>query len=215
MEKKSFNTEIEFKQDADTTGMFTAMFSKFDEVDKHGDITKPGAFEDGAKVKIAYWGHDWYALPVGKGVIHQDDEKAWVDGQFFLDTEAGRETYLTVKNLGELQEWSYGFETIETEEGEFEDQKVRILKKVKAFEVSPVFLGAGNSTQTLAIKSDKQSLDEPDENPDSQTETENDNESKAEELKSEIVKEGDDSGVDPVDMKFLIETIERTYNDGR
>jgi len=207
MEKKKFNAELEFKENADETGQFVAVFSRFNEIDKHGDVTEPGAFEDGAKVKIASWGHDWYTLPVGKGIIHQDEEKAWVDGKFFLDTEAGRETYLTVKNLGELQEWSYGFETLESSEGKVDGQKVRILKKVKTFEISPVFIGAGNNTQTLAIKGDDQSLDEPDQNSKSETDGDSNNESKADEPKSEIESSGNESGVDPEDVKFLIDLL--------
>lgn len=193
MEKKSFETELEFKENADETGQFKAVFSWFGVIDKHGDLTLPGAFEDGAKVKIAYWGHDWGSLPVGRGEIHQDEEKAWVDGKFFLDTEAGLETYKTVKNLGELQEWSYGFETLESSDDTKDGKKVRVLKKLKTFEVSPVFIGAGNDTQTLAIKSEG-------EEPEPEVEQEVKTESETEEV-------GNESGVDPADMKLLIEII--------
>lgn len=193
METKSFNTELEFKEDADQTGQFKAVFSWFDVIDKHGDVTLPGAFEDGAKVKIASWGHDWGSLPVGRGEIHQDDTKAWVDGKFFLDTEAGLETYKTVKNLGDLQEWSYGFETIESSDDTKEGQKVRVLKKLKTFEVSPVFIGAGNDTQTLTIKMAVEMADQITESEDK--------------TESETVESGNESRVDPADMKLLIEII--------
>lgn len=193
MEKKSFNTELEFKENADQTGQFKAVFSWFDVIDKHGDVTLPGAFEDGAQVKIASWGHRWENLPVGRGEIHQDETKAWVDGKFFLDTEAGLETYKTVKNLGELQEWSYGFETLESSDETKEGKKVRVLKKLKTFEVSPVFIGAGNGTQTLAIKSEGE-----------EPEPEVESEIKSE---SETVEVGNESGVDPADVKLLIDII--------
>ena len=194
MEKKSFETELEFKENADETGQFKAVFSWFDVIDKHGDVTLPGAFEEGAKVKIASWGHRWENLPVGRGEVHQDEEKAWVDGKFFMDTEAGLETYKTVKNLGELQEWSYGFETLDSEEDKKDGQKVRVLKKLKTFEISPVFIGAGNNTQTLAIKSEGE---EPEPEVESEVKTE-----------SETVEEiGNESGVDPADVKFLLDII--------
>lgn len=208
MEKKTFNTEIEFKENADQTGQFVAVFSRFNEIDKHNDVTEPGAFEDGAKVKIASWGHDWNALPVGRGVIHQDGEKAWVDGQFFLNTEGGRETYQTVKALEELQEWSYGFEVLESSEGTFDEKKVRMLKKLKTYEISPVFIGAGNHTQTLAIKGDEQSLeDEPDQDSESEAGNVSSNESKAEKPKSETETNSNESGVDPVDFKFYLDIL--------
>ena len=70
---------------------------------------------------------------------------------------------------------------------------MRVLKKLKAFEVSPVFIGAGNDTQTLAIKSEG-------EEPEPEVEQEVKTESETEEV-------GNESGVDPADMKLLIEII--------
>ena len=192
MEKKIYDTKLEFKEDADQTGQFRALFSRFNNIDKQGDITLPGAFEEGAPIKIAYWGHRWENLPVGRGEIHQDDEKAWVDGRFFLDTEAGLETYKNIKALGDLAEWSYGFEVLDSAEDKVDGKKVRVLKKLKTFEVSPVFIGAGNNTQTLAIKSeDDSSLDvEPEI-----------------EVESETVEVGNESDVDSADIKLLIEIL--------
>lgn len=165
MNKKIFLSGIELKgEDDGKTGEFTAIFSTFNVVDLDGDVTLPGAFTDGQKVRISYWGHRWGEMPVGRGEIHADQEKAWVDGRFFLDTEAGRETYQTVKNLAELQEWSYGFDIIEASYGKFADREVRFLKKMDVFEVSPVMLGAGIGTQTTAIKSTDAAHDDLDRN---------------------------------------------------
>ena len=193
MEKKIYNAKIELKENSDETGKFEAVFSRFQDVDKHGDVTNPGAFHDGQEIRIAAWGHNWGDLPVGKGHIRQDQEKAWVDGKFFLDTVVGREHYLTVKNLGELQQWSYGFEVLKSSEGEYEGKKVRFLEDLDVFEVSPVMIGAGNDTQTLAIKSEG-------EKPEPEVEQEVKTESETEEV-------GNESGVDPADMKLLIEII--------
>ena len=159
MKKKVFQAPIQLKADGDP-GEFTAVFSTFDVIDLDGDVTVPGAFHEGEKVRISYWGHRWQDLPVGRGVIHQDDEKAWVDGKFFLDTEAGNETYLTVKNLDDLQEWSYGFDIEEAEMGIFEEQEVFFLRKLTVHEVSPVMLGAGIGTHTVSIKNQKNSGDD-------------------------------------------------------
>lgn len=157
MKTKTFRGPIEIKDDGQT-GEFRAVFSTFNVIDLDGDVTVPGAFTDGENVRIAYWGHRWQDLPVGKGVIHADDEKAWVDGRFFLDTEAGKETYLTVKNLGELQEWSYGFDVEESSLGQFEDEDVQFLRRLTVHEVSPVMLGAGIGTHTESIKGRKAAL---------------------------------------------------------
>lgn len=157
MKTKTFRAAMEIKADGQP-GEFRAVFSTFNVIDLEGDVTRPGAFEAGAAVRISYWGHRWQDLPVGKGVINQDDKKAWVDGQFFLDTTAGKETYQVVKNLGELQEWSYGYEVLEQSEGKFEDEDVRFLIKLEVAEVSPVMLGAGIDTRTESIKAVKAAL---------------------------------------------------------
>ena len=126
MQIKTFRSAMQFKAEGEE-GDFTAIFSTLNVIDHDGDVTLPGAFTEGEKVRISYWGHRWRDLPVGRGEIHSDEEKAWVDGKFFLDTEHGMQTYLTVKNLGELQEWSYGFDIDEVSFGEFEDQDVAFL----------------------------------------------------------------------------------------
>lgn len=162
MIKKVFQAPVELKEgENDLPGSFRAVFSTFNVIDLDGDVTLPGAFTDGQNVRIAYWGHRWHDLPVGRGVIHADDKEAWVDGQFFLDTEAGLETYKTVKNLAELQDWSYGFDVIESKSGQFEGNDVRFLSKLTVHEVSPVLLGAGIGTHTVMIKGTNQ--DKPDE----------------------------------------------------
>lgn len=139
--------------DADK-GLVTAVFSTFNVKDHDGDVTLPGAFADGAEVRISAYNHESWkgALPVGKATIHQDDEKAWFDGQFFLDTQAGEETFKVIKGLGDLQEYSYGFDVLEGEPGVFDGENVQFLKRLKVHEVSPVLLGAGIGTRTLAVK---------------------------------------------------------------
>lgn len=154
VKQKTFTAPIQLKADGDQ-GEFKAVFSTFNVIDHDGDVTVPGAFTEGENVRIAYWGHRWQDLPVGRGVIHQDAEKAWVEGKFFLDTDAGLETYKTVKNLGELQEWSYGFDVLEADVGVHEGDEAYFLRKLKVYEVSPVFLGAGIGTGTTDIKARK------------------------------------------------------------
>lgn len=137
-------------------GEVTAVFATLNVVDSDKDVTRPGAFENGAKVRISAYGHkSWEGmLPVGKGTIREVGNEAILEGRFFLDTVAGRETFTVVKALGEdgLQEWSYGFDVISSEPGEFNGQKVRFLNKLKVHEVSPVLLGAGVGTRVLAAK---------------------------------------------------------------
>lgn len=155
---RAMKGRLHFSVKSADQGTVEAVFATFNVKDLDGDVTLPGAFEDGAEVLISAYNHGTWdcALPVGKAVIHADDTKAWIEGQFFLDTQIGRETFTTLKNVGDLQEWSYGYKVLET--GEVTDAMYqagvyRVLEKLKVFEVSPVMVGAGIGTETVAMKS--------------------------------------------------------------
>lgn len=153
-ETKVFAIEI---KDADK-GLIEATFSTFGVKDHDEDVTLPGAFEDGAKVAISAYGHrSWMGeMPVGRGKIRVEGDRAILEGKFFMSTERGRETFETVKQMGDLQEWSYGFDVLETGEitQDLREKGVRrVLKRLKVFEVSPVLRGAGIGTGTLVAKS--------------------------------------------------------------
>lgn len=155
--KQLSNVEIK----SEDRGEFSAVFSTFDVVDSDGDVTHPGAFEDGADVLVSSYGHaSWQgALPVGKGRIRQTKSEAICDGRFFMDTTHGRDTFQVVKALGGAQQWSYGFDVLDFEDGQFDGRKARFLKRLKVHEVSPVLIGAGVNTRTLAVKAVKALID--------------------------------------------------------
>jgi len=153
MDRKFFRGRTDFKQNGQP-GEFRAIFATLNIKDADGDVTLPGAFEEGQPVRISAWGHKWDQLPVGRGTIHSDGKEAWVDGQFLLETETGKEHYNVVKGMGDLQEWSYGFQINDSIPGQFDGQDVRFLRKMKVIEVAPVMQGAGVDTRTAAIKSD-------------------------------------------------------------
>lgn len=145
---------VEIKDES--KGEVTAVFATLGVRDHDGDFTREGAFTDGAPVRISAYGHkSWDGLlPVGKGVIRLKGKKAILEGQFFMNTTHGRDTFETVKELSEagLQEWSYGFDINEFSFGEEKGQQVRYLDRVTVHEVSPVLLGAGIGTRTLSAK---------------------------------------------------------------
>lgn len=154
MHTKRLN-RVEIK-DADK-GEVSAIFATFNAKDSDGDVTLPGAFEVGAVVPISAYGHtSWQgALPVGKGKIRETKTEAILDGKFFLDTTDGADTFTTVKHLAEdgLGEWSYGYDVLDSDRGDFNGEPVRYLKRQKVNEVSPVLLGAGVGTRTVSAKS--------------------------------------------------------------
>lgn len=149
--RKTYRGRIELKVDGEA-GEFRSVFATFNVVDHDGDVTVPGAFEDGQRVLVEGWNHD-YGLPPGKGVIQSDENEAWVDGQFFLDTAAGKDTYQTLKNLDGLEEWSYTFMIENADWGEMDGQEVHYLRRLDVWGVAPVTRGAGIGTRTVALKS--------------------------------------------------------------
>lgn len=162
MDRKTLGSiELKAPGDAGESGEFTALFSRFGVIDHDGDLTLPGAFPVGKAVPISAYGHTSHggALPVGKGVIREEADGAYVDGRFFLDTQAGGDTYRTVKSLVDEatgyagQEWSYGYDVLDSDTELRQGERVRILKSLDVSEVSPVLLGAGIDTQLVAIKS--------------------------------------------------------------
>jgi HK97 family phage prohead protease len=136
-------------------GEVEAVFATLGVIDLDGDVTKPGAFEKGAAVKISAWNHgSWGSqMPVGRGTIREQGDQAILTGKFFLDTQQGRDTFTTVKESGDLIEWSYGYDILESSPGTMDGQSVQFLEKLKVHEVSPVILGAGIDTRTLTTKS--------------------------------------------------------------
>ena len=126
-------------------------------VDADGDVTLPGAFQDGAEVPVSAYGHtSWTGvLPVGRAVIRADHEKAWAEVRFLMTTQAGRETFEVVRDLGPLGQWSYGYDAIETDRGTAPDgsgRPVQFLRKLRVHEISPVLVGAGVNTTTESAK---------------------------------------------------------------
>lgn len=146
---------VELKDANEDKGEVTAIFATFNKRDSDGDVTPPGAFDEGAPALISAFGHQTWggALPVGKGTITSTKTEAVFNGQFFMDTTHGLDTFRTVKATGDLQEWSYGYDPVEYSFGEHDGERVRFLNKLKVFEVSPVLRGAGVDTRTLSAKS--------------------------------------------------------------
>lgn len=159
MSKEFKNIDAVFSQEVE--GKVEAVFSVFNTIDTDGDVVLPNSIKSGYGEKgvAMVWGHDWKDV-IGRGEITQDNDKAVFKGEFIMDTERGREAYNTVKAMGDLQQWSFGYEVVDSEPGKFakdgSEVDVRYLKELKVWEVSPVLVGANQETYTMAIKENKQ-----------------------------------------------------------
>lgn len=145
-------------KDVTAEGKVLANVATLDVVDREGDLTKHGFF--GKQPTPMAWGHQWLSW-VGKGTVYEDGDDALFAGEFFMDTQAGDEAFKTVRAMGELGQWSYGY-AVHPGGQRPPDAGVkarRILQPLpdgtpgaKMLEVSPVLHGAGVATGTVAIK---------------------------------------------------------------
>ena len=162
-EKEVKNIDLEFKKESE--GKVSAVFSVFNSLDSDGDIVLPGSIKSGFKSGSVpmVWAHKW-DMPIGKGTINSDGDKATFEGEFFMDTESGKEAYNIVKNMADMQQWSFGYRVNDAERGKIgegdEEKDARFLKDLTVFEVSPVLVGANQETYTLAIKSNKELVED-------------------------------------------------------
>lgn len=132
-----------------------AVIATLNVLDRTGDVTRPGAF--GEQVAPMVFSHDWTSRPpIGKATIREEDDEARAHFRLNLKTEGGREVYEALKfdmeQAPAKQQWSYGYSVKDAEDGVFDNQRVRFLKSLMVHEVSPVLLGAGIETRTVALK---------------------------------------------------------------
>jgi hypothetical protein len=151
---REIKTGIKLKE-LDDTGTGLARIATLSAIDSDGDTYAAGAFGD-RQVQIMP-AHDWRAVPLGRARIFEQGDEALAEFRLNLDTAAAREWHAALKfDLAQerpLQEWSYGYDILEAETEIRDGERVRVLKRLEVFEVSPVLRGAGVATTTLAVKS--------------------------------------------------------------
>lgn len=157
--------DLSLSEDGSVTVAFAVLGDpsdqKADDIDKDGDVSLVGSLPLGKEVPISAYAHaSWPErggrLPVGLGVLSEGKGKGGknlgiLTGRFLAETTHGRDTYLTVKALGALQEWSFGY-VAEGSKGTWAGLPANLNKRYDVYEVSPVLVGAGNGTSTLAVK---------------------------------------------------------------
>jgi len=164
--RKSFKPDA-LKMDVNGEGTFEAVFATLNVVDKDGDLTVNGAFGE-QKVLISQYNHgSWNdgakALPIGVGRIFERGDDAVVVGEFDLEDPDALKTYRKFKYISEkgyTQEFSYALPEIDYEFRDLDGRRIRVLKKIRVPEVSPVLMGAGENTRLLSVKTGKQEEEE-------------------------------------------------------
>ncbi len=160
VEHKQFSAPVDFSAIEPANDFeipFTATFATLGVIDHHGDVTLPGAFQNGTTVMVGAYQHDMTGLPIGKATLQADEQRAWVEGVLWTDTANGQDTYKVLKRAVDKIEWSYIFTVTQSDFGPFDTNKgivdVRFLKALDVWSVDPVLRGAGIGTGTQSIKS--------------------------------------------------------------
>lgn len=139
-----------------TRGVVVGYGSVFGEKDHAGDATVRGAFaeslaEHDAKGRLVpmLWHHDT-TMPIGVWTVAREDSKGlYLEGQITPGTVVGREA-LALLESGALSGLSIGFSTLEDE---YDRQRnVRLIRKVKLYEVSLVTFPSNDSARVQAVK---------------------------------------------------------------
>ena len=147
-------------------GEITAVIANIGRLDHDKDYLEKGAFGQ-QEVAISAWGHDWSKEPTGRGVVFEQGDNVLFKGKFF-DTPAGQAAHAVAREMSKssgsdrpngILEWSYGFHLKDGGYAEREidgnTQSVFVMKDIDAFEVSPVYRGAGVNTYTIEAKRKK------------------------------------------------------------
>jgi uncharacterized protein len=170
MELKYFNCPFNIKQeDITEQGIFIGYGSTFGgKPDSYGDIIVKGAFTETLKkggrngTGIAMlWQHN-SDEPIGvyKEVI-EDQKGLRVIGQLALDVQRGKEAYHLMK-MGALNGLSIGWDFLRDDNGDKLDssfeiieknkQRIRYLKQLELWEISPVTFMANTNATITGVK---------------------------------------------------------------
>lgn len=153
-------------KEMDESGKGLALLARLSEVDHDGDTYQPGAFswKGGSQWAPLLTAHDRWGMPFGKARVYEEGNAAYAELHLNLDSQAGKEWHAALKfdlSTGKsVQEWSYGFETIDADYQVRGEDRVRVLKRLDVHEVSTVVRGAGIGTGTIAMKGLKAALKE-------------------------------------------------------
>lgn len=148
-------------KDADQ-GIVEAVIGRTETKDLERDIFLAGAFGTRDVRVSSYnhrsWPHRGGLPPVGRGTILERGSDVVAQLKFFMSTSDGREAFDVVKEMGDLQEWSFGWlpgtEKLAELTPELKAIGVkRAFQSIPVVEVSPVLMAASIGTHTVAVKS--------------------------------------------------------------
>jgi HK97 family phage prohead protease len=151
-----FNCALDVKKITDD-GTFEGYGSIFGNVDLGGDKVLPGAYAEslgehkkqGTKVRML-WQHN-PDEPIGVwDDLAEDGTGLWVKGRLITEVQKAREVHALMK-AGALGGLSIGYRTVEADQ----EGGVRLLKKLKLVEISPVTFPMNPKAKITSVKSER------------------------------------------------------------
>ncbi len=144
-------------------GKGLARIATLSAIDHDGDTYAPGAFSKGRASAGSgdQWvpiipAHNRSAMPFGKARLYEEGDAAFAELHLNLATTAGKDWHSALKfdldRGSPVQEWSYGYDVLDSAPEYRGGQKVRLLKALDVHEVSTVVRGAGHGSATLQMK---------------------------------------------------------------
>lgn len=148
-----------------------SLFAVMGHIDSYGDRIQPGAFsktlgENLDRVRVL-WQHEYWTPPVGVPLvlkeIGRDEMPDMVLERFpdatgalygevrYLDTPRGSEILSGIR-AGAVKENSIGFDTIKGDDEEIDRLRVRNLRELRLWDLSPVNWGAQPAALNLNVK---------------------------------------------------------------
>lgn len=158
----------EAKVAGDGAGSVEGYCSVFGGVDSYGDTIAPGAYTETLPAFLrdgfVAWGHDWNFPVAMPTTAYEDTRGLYLTASFHSDPEAQRARSIVAERLagGKSMGLSIGYEALEYEYrkvdapvrgqyGELTD-KVRVLTKIKLYEVSLVTVPADEAARVTDAK---------------------------------------------------------------
>lgn len=145
-------------------GEFVALVSVFDNVDRYGDVVRPGAFlddlkawDDSGNVLPVIWSHDWLDpfAHIGSTVkAEETPDGLLVRGMVDLDNAKAAQVYRLLKGR-RVTQFSFAYDVIEGGWEQVDGRDVYSLKKLHLHEVGPCLVGVNPETDLLAVKADR------------------------------------------------------------
>lgn len=140
--------------DDSRTGQLSLVVATLGAIDKHDEVVQAGSIGRQDVVISPFQHGVWRGgVPIGKGVLYEQGGLVQFDGTLNMELSTARDNWSAIAFAKELTEVSFGFRVLRHSFGQQEGRPVVFLHEIKAYEVSPVMLGAGVGTGVTAIKS--------------------------------------------------------------